>query len=34
MAGTVLATVFLPAMYLFLQRKFVEGIETSGITGE
>lgn len=34
MAGTVLATIFLPMMYMFMQKKFVEGIETSGITGE
>lgn len=34
MAGTMIAISPLLAIYLFLQRQFVEGIEKTGITGE
>ena len=33
MAGTLLSILPLIILYIFVQRKFIEGIEQSGITG-
>jgi multiple sugar transport system permease protein len=33
MAGTLLSILPLIILYIFVQRKFIEGIEQTGITG-